>query len=545
MKCLFILFFLPVLAWAGVSRVGNGGDVVYCQHSQNRPTLQQLDFYELSFYDGQEAILGSPTDSPIVKVGYVINWIRQFSPVRADLYNERLQNFMSRVSWSQEPLVDIPDSQHIVLPVNCEVRQLAIQDHAHDPVHYTIDKTLWDQMDNTSRAGLILHEIVYEEALRNKHENSINARSLVRFLVRRKTAIDATYWNFNKNLLDRNFKLYLELPFNNGDSGIFANELSEQSTDGDPYNDTGYFCGYRISGAQEVDYCSEPAGKKNRFKIYSVKNRARILKIYTFNMLNEDPVYIIPPEEVEIPFPVLDYVIPKRIKPSNDINFQNDILRVSCAKAKWIDLSDNFGNESNFDLNIQYPTGCKLASDSSAPHINIQNSWRSVIWPVKYMSHLPRFQFAVPEVIRIFSQSLKVLEAEFSDKKVSVYPAEDQSLKIQSSNCTLMSDSFVEIDQLNRATSLNKIDCKIPINNIDIFWSEVTLDEWGSSVSEGRLSFKAQKLAVVIRQCPYHWDKPNDSLPIVGQGTYQVPGGQYVKKSYKSGFVLETCNWRL
>ena len=543
MKYLAVLFFIPVVVWAGGSRAGNGGDVVYCPQSSNRPLLQQLDFYELSFYDGQEAILGSPADAPLVKVSYVINWIRQFSPIRADLYNERLQNFMSRVSWSQVPLVDIPDSQHIVLPANCEIRQLAIQDQVTYPVHYTIDKTLWDQMDNTNKAGLILHEIVYEEALRNKHENSIDARSLVRFFVRKKLATDTALWSFIKNLYDRNFKNSLELPFKNGDSGIFASTEITQFNDDYFYDNNEYFCGYRIVGQSDVNFCDQPVGKRNRFWIQGVEDRSRILKIFVAVRPEEDPIYFIPPQEVNIPFSVLDYEIPRRIKPAQDVDFENEFLKVSCAKSEWMYLSGHFAGENYFDLGIQYPTDCKLASVSSVPQISIENSWRPVKWPVNYDKYVPRFEFSNPETIHLFAQSLKISEAEFNDKKQTVYPAEKQALKIQSSNCILKSDSYIEIDQPNHAVSLENIDCKIPIKKVDIFWSSATLSERDGSVSEGSLSSKAQKLAVVIRQCSFG-DKPNNSLPIVDQGTFQIPAGQFVKSTYQTGFVVETCDWR-
>src|ERR1035437_7500414 len=117
MKVFFLFFFVlnSTFAQAGGSRFGNGGDGVYCAGSATRPVLQLLDFYELSFFDHEEATLGLPSDDPLAKVGFVLDWMKQYSPLRAQRYQENLRNFFARTTWVQSDLQDIPDSQHVVL----------------------------------------------------------------------------------------------------------------------------------------------------------------------------------------------------------------------------------------------------------------------------------------------------------------------------------------------------------------------------------------------------------------------------------------------
>lgn len=73
---------------------------------------------------------------------------------------------------------DIPDSNHFPLPSNCALRQAAIQQVKvvpHDK-KYLINKDVWDYLDENQRAVLVLHEIVYGEALRHGHETSQKSR---------------------------------------------------------------------------------------------------------------------------------------------------------------------------------------------------------------------------------------------------------------------------------------------------------------------------------------------------------------------------------
>src|SRR5262249_21252593 len=62
-------------------------------------------------------------------------------------------------------------------PQGCSPGQAAIQIKKQFPEDktFTISKEMWDKMDPNSRAGLILHEIIYEEMISLGEDNSVNA----------------------------------------------------------------------------------------------------------------------------------------------------------------------------------------------------------------------------------------------------------------------------------------------------------------------------------------------------------------------------------
>lgn len=73
---------------------------------------------------------------------------------------------------------DIQDSLVRVFPRGCKIEQIAIQKEPAFPEdkRFTVSKDLWDLLDEDNKAGLVLHEIIYREALLYGHEDSVNAR---------------------------------------------------------------------------------------------------------------------------------------------------------------------------------------------------------------------------------------------------------------------------------------------------------------------------------------------------------------------------------
>ena len=92
-------------------------------------------------------------------------------------------------------LVDIPDSGHIATPHGCEIVQIAVQKEPEFPDEktFTISKDLWDHqaLDERSKAGLILHEVIYQKALKSSHTDSIKTRYLTSFLTSTKFVPEA------------------------------------------------------------------------------------------------------------------------------------------------------------------------------------------------------------------------------------------------------------------------------------------------------------------------------------------------------------------
>lgn len=336
---IFLTLFISSSVFAGGSRAGNGGDGVYCPTSPGQPLLQLLDFYELTFYDNETVDLGDVNEDPIVTVTKIIDSFKKISPIRADNYRERLQNFLSRIQWSQTPLQDISDSNHIVLPTGCEIRQLVIQSKVNGIPTYKVDQNLWHLLNGTQKAGLLLHEIIYEEALNNDQTNSINTRELVRYFAKKKLANLTDFNELNTELIRLEFYRLVEIAFDNGDVGLLSmnNRYAQVDHAG---LDKVEFCGYlqKATGVF-VNNCSDPynsdfeiSGFNGSWK-YASKQINRIYSRKTNSIL-----YMIQTKDLNLDFPILDFSTWGFI-PAKDITFENRNFKAICEKGYWATLS--------------------------------------------------------------------------------------------------------------------------------------------------------------------------------------------------------------
>lgn len=177
--CFSSLF--PHSLFAGHDR-GNGGDGVVCRdEGGNITSVELLDFYEVRNLMGKTIDLGPTSLSAIEKATLAVTRLPNFEHKRKDLYLRRIQTFLDPNETSFVPhanLADIPDSLHIIFPRGCAVEQVAIQNTRDFPEqsYYIVNNDLWEKMDANSQAGLILHEIIYREAIGFGHRDSIKVR---------------------------------------------------------------------------------------------------------------------------------------------------------------------------------------------------------------------------------------------------------------------------------------------------------------------------------------------------------------------------------
>ncbi len=184
MKKIFFIVIIQLgcsfLVRASESAVGNGGDGVVCRDAHKKIiSVQLLDFYEAKTQRGIQHDLGGTHLSPIDKVFVALDRLKRLSPLRAQIYREQAKKFFDEtLMLSGVQLVDIPDSQHIQVPNGCTIEQLAIQREPQQPEdkRFTINADLWNLLDSDNKAGLILHEIIYREALSERQSNSISTR---------------------------------------------------------------------------------------------------------------------------------------------------------------------------------------------------------------------------------------------------------------------------------------------------------------------------------------------------------------------------------
>jgi hypothetical protein len=166
---------------ADIQRVGNGGDGVVCRDSDKViRSIELLDFYEARVLRSAVIDLGAaPTLEARMQVA--LQRLERVSPRRAQSYLLTMNQFFENAQFLKDTeLVDVEDSLHLILPKGCKIEQLVIQRPKVLPgeMMYSVNQDLWDHLDLTQRAGLILHEVVYREAIESAHSDSRAARYL-------------------------------------------------------------------------------------------------------------------------------------------------------------------------------------------------------------------------------------------------------------------------------------------------------------------------------------------------------------------------------
>ncbi|CAE79083.1 hypothetical protein AB1A81_05355 [Bdellovibrio bacteriovorus] len=200
MKTIFFFLILTasLSAFASGNRVGNGGDVVSCPEK-----TELLDFYESSLilHDFEST------------AGYrhiaeqVLKNLSRFSPTQSRNYVRRLSQFIDESDFKSEvTLADIKDSRHLFQPRDeaCKVQQIAIRKKEASAAskRFLVDQDLWNKLSERGKAGLILHEIIYEHFYKLGEDDSIKARQLNAYLFSENAQKDkpAEYWKIIRQM---------------------------------------------------------------------------------------------------------------------------------------------------------------------------------------------------------------------------------------------------------------------------------------------------------------------------------------------------------
>ncbi|MCM2277583.1 MAG: hypothetical protein NDJ89_05855 [Oligoflexia bacterium] len=166
--------------WAG-NELGNGGDIFYCPNASGAKAIL-VDLYEAQL-GGRKLQLGPPHADYRQKVQAILDRWSSRSPFRTELYRQWLETFESETLFVRAQLPNVSDEGIVVIPRGCEIKQIAVQlaDANLGTVYkrYTIDLDLWDLMDSDNRAALVLHELIFREAIANRgNPQSLRVRHL-------------------------------------------------------------------------------------------------------------------------------------------------------------------------------------------------------------------------------------------------------------------------------------------------------------------------------------------------------------------------------
>lgn len=163
------------------NQVGNGGKVVVCRNPNGSLTWSKLlDFYEGNCLYNLDVKISSLGVLP--KVMEALDRLSPFDPLQAHRFKKMAEEFFQNSNFVG-PLNETADSEEIVAPPRgCKTEQAITQVKVVFPGDklYNIDPTIWNDaaFSDSDRAGLLLHEIIYTDALAKGHKNSRAVRYL-------------------------------------------------------------------------------------------------------------------------------------------------------------------------------------------------------------------------------------------------------------------------------------------------------------------------------------------------------------------------------
>jgi hypothetical protein len=160
--------------------VGNGGDAVVCRDVSGAIQKAELyDFYEGRVQRGLHIALPIGAD-PVAVATATIERIKTLDPARYARLAARIPQFMGETQMVNSSLTPIPDMGVVLLDPACKTEQLAIHRDPELPFDKTflIAQEIWGALPTDHQAGLILHELIYEDARLFGHQDSQASRYL-------------------------------------------------------------------------------------------------------------------------------------------------------------------------------------------------------------------------------------------------------------------------------------------------------------------------------------------------------------------------------
>lgn len=173
----------------GGDRVGNGGDVVICGKK-----IELLDIYEARRSGYEIKTPAGKNYQEMIKNLLQTN-LQAIQPKRTAKYLKFLETFESEAQFMPGiKLSDVDDAGMVAIPTECDLKQIAIQlsddERPAGQKRYTVSLDLWNKLDEFNKMSLVLHEIIYREAIEHKSSNSMVVRATVGEILKTKLDLD-------------------------------------------------------------------------------------------------------------------------------------------------------------------------------------------------------------------------------------------------------------------------------------------------------------------------------------------------------------------
>lgn len=193
------VFVSSAFAQGGEHEVGNGGNAVVCYSDSSKKNIKSVELFD--YWEGKRfkpirgprgevysLDLGGSRLSVEKKIDLFISRVKLGDPERARRYDQYAKLILSDLKSflvSRLPGEPIDDDHPAGLPSSpCYKEQFAVQFKYPTPGkrRFLIDRGLFSKADSDSKAGIILHEVLYRDAIvRDKHQNSDGVRLLNHF----------------------------------------------------------------------------------------------------------------------------------------------------------------------------------------------------------------------------------------------------------------------------------------------------------------------------------------------------------------------------
>lgn len=183
-SAVFIFIGSAAVAGHGDS-MGNGGTVMVCSDHNNNEHLTTYDIYEGQVLRGLQPQMGSATLDYLQKVEMVLARIPQSNAEFRDELEQNFVEFQNQFMIGDFDVLPIDDTGELVIAPGCHLQQAAVQrtPATSTDKRYFLDKKIWDQLDNDSKAALVLHEIIYRMTIMQGQTTSVGARTLNSYLM--------------------------------------------------------------------------------------------------------------------------------------------------------------------------------------------------------------------------------------------------------------------------------------------------------------------------------------------------------------------------
>jgi hypothetical protein len=168
---ILMLVFASLSAYAANGSGAHGGDAIVCEAANGTRTVEVLDYFESSQTLGLTPSLGT-SRSYIERAKFALSRLRGLDLTAYTQYVKWVDQFDSEMQLADRSRIkNIDDSTELIKPNGKCVRNYKIQfavqlaSPRDFDKRYIIDKALWEGADLTQKAGLVLHEIFYREAI--------------------------------------------------------------------------------------------------------------------------------------------------------------------------------------------------------------------------------------------------------------------------------------------------------------------------------------------------------------------------------------------